>query len=425
MVKSRKLLVRSSAAALTAALVLAGCGTKSSDGETAAAESCIDTSGDTVKLGFLNSLTGGMAISEKTVSNVLHMAADEINADGGIMGKKIEYIQEDGATDWPTFAEKTEKLLTEDCVAAIFGGWTSSSRKAVKPVVEQNNGLFFYPVQYEGLESSPNIYYTGATTNQQIIPAMDFLKEQGVKTLFLAGSDYVFPRTANAIIKLYAEELGIEIVGEEYVPLDKDDWTTQVAKIVEAKPDFIFNTINGSSNVGFVKAYYDAGLSAETTPIISVSIAEEEAPAMGHSVEGQYASWNYFQSLDTPNNPEFIKNWKAYPDSSGVTSDPMEAAYDSMYLYKALVEKAGSFEVDDVNAAAKEGGISVDGPLGKVELDGENHHISKPGHIGRINKDNQFDIVWSSGDFIKPDPYLEQYSWFPEETRDALVKAAG
>ena len=254
-----------------------------------------------------------MAISEKTVSNVLHMAADEINADGGILGKQIEYVQEDGATDWPTFAEKTEKLLTQDCVAAIFGGWTSSSRKAVKPVVEENNGLFFYPVQYEGLEASPNIYYTGATTNQQILPAMDYLASQGVKTLFLAGSDYVFPRTANAIIKLYAAELGIEIVGEEYVPLDKDDWTTQVAKIVAAKPDFIFNTINGSSNVGFIKAYYDAGLTPETTPIISVSIAEEEAPSMGHEVTGNYASWNYFQSIESPANTEVHRGLEGLP----------------------------------------------------------------------------------------------------------------
>ena len=218
-------LVATGAIATTVALVLAGCGARAGDvtpGKSAA-PSCVDTSGDTIKLGFLNSLTGGMAISEKTVSNVLHMAADEINAGGGILGKKIKYIQEDGATDWPTFAEKTEKLLTQDCVGAIFGGWTSSSRKAVKPVVEKNNGLFFYPVQYEGLEASPNIYYTGATTNQQIIPAMDFLASKGVKKLFLAGSDYVFPRTANAIIKLYAKDLGIKIVGEEYVPLDKDD----------------------------------------------------------------------------------------------------------------------------------------------------------------------------------------------------------
>ncbi|WP_430789629.1 urea ABC transporter substrate-binding protein [Actinoplanes sp. G11-F43] len=416
-------------AATALALALAGCGARAGDetasGATSAAPSCVDTSGSSVKLGFLNSLTGGMAISEKTVSNVLHMAADEINADGGILGKKIEYIQEDGATDWPTFAEKTEKLLTQDCVAAIFGGWTSSSRKAVKPVVEKHNGLFFYPVQYEGLESSPNIYYTGATTNQQIIPAMDYLASQGVKKLFLAGSDYVFPRTANAIIKLYAAKLGIEIVGEEYVPLDKDDWTSQVAKIVAAKPDFIFNTINGSSNVGFVKAYYDAGLKAETTPIISVSIAEEEAPAMGHEVTGQYASWNYFQSLDTETNPKFIESWKAYPNSSGVTSDPMEAAYISLYLYKALVEAAGSFDVDAVNAAAKAKPITFDAPEGTVTLDGENHHISKPGHIGKINSSNQFDIVWASDEFIKPDPYLEGYDWFPADIRKQLTDAAG
>ncbi|GIE76231.1 urea ABC transporter substrate-binding protein [Actinoplanes philippinensis] len=413
----------------TVALVLAGCGARAGDeaagSATSAAPSCVDTSGPTVKLGFLNSLTGGMAISEKTVSNVLHMAADEINAGGGILGKKIAYVQEDGATDWPTFAEKTEKLLTQDCVAAIFGGWTSSSRKAVKPVVEKHNGLFFYPVQYEGLESSPNIYYTGATTNQQIIPAMDFLASRGVKKLFLAGSDYVFPRTANAIIKLYAAKLGIEIVGEEYVPLDKDDWTSQVAKIVAAKPDFIFNTINGSSNVGFVKAYYDAGLTAATTPIISVSIAEEEAPAMGHEVTGHYASWNYFQSLKTETNPKFIESWKAYPNSSGVTSDPMEAAYISLYLYKALVEAAGSFDVDAVNAAAKKNTITFDAPEGKVTLDGDNHHISKPGHIGQINANNQFDIAWASDKFIEPDPYLEGYDWFPADIRKQLTDAAG
>ncbi|MCM4080446.1 urea ABC transporter substrate-binding protein [Paractinoplanes hotanensis] len=427
--KRMRALVATGAIGTTMALVLAGCGARAGDDTasagSSAAASCVDTSGDTVKLGFLNSLTGGMAISEKTVSNVLHMATDEINADGGILGKKIEYVQEDGATDWPTFAEKTEKLLTQDCVAAIFGGWTSSSRKAVKPVVEKFNGLFFYPVQYEGLESSPNIYYTGATTNQQIIPAMDFLAAKGVKTLFLAGSDYVFPRTANAIIKLYAANLGIKIVGEEYVPLDKDDWTSQVAKIAAAKPDFIFNTINGSSNVGFIKAYYDAGLTPAKTPIISVSIAEEEAPAMGHEVTGNYASWNYFQSLKTDTNPEFIKNWKAYPNSSGVTSDPMEAAYISLYLYKSLVEAAGSFDVNAVNAAAKSKTITFDAPEGKVTLNGENHHISKPGHIGRINADNQFDIVWASDKFIEPDPYLEGYDWFPADIRKQLTDAAG
>lgn len=412
------------AVVLVAAVTLSACGgAKSGDEPAAAAESCVDTSGSTVKLGFINSLTGAMAISEKTVSKVLDMAADEINASGGILGKQIEPIQEDGATDWPTFAEKTEKLLTDDCVAAIFGGWTSSSRKAMKPVVEKNNGLLFYPVQYEGLEASKNIYYTGATTNQQILPAMEFLKSKGVKTLFLAGSDYVFPRTANAIIKLYAKELGIEIVGEEYVPLDKDDWTTQVSKIVEAKPDFIFNTINGSSNVGFVKAYTDAGLKAATTPIISVSIAEEEAPNMGASVEGQYAAWNYFESVKSPANTKFIKDWVAFDGPSDVTSDPMEAAYISLYLYKAMVEKAGSFEVDKINAVSD--GVSFDAPEGTVVIDGENHHISKPGLIGQINSDNQFTIVWSSDAPIEPDPFLKGYDWFPAATRDALVKAAG
>jgi urea transport system substrate-binding protein len=212
-------------------------------------------------------------------------------------------------------------------------------------------------------------------------------------------------------------------VGEEYVPLDKDDWTTQVAKIVQAKPDFIFNTINGSSNVGFIKAYTDAGLKAATTPIISVSIAEEEAPNMGASVEGQYAAWNYFESVKSAANDKFIKDWVAYHGAGSVTSDPMEAAYDSLYLYKALVEKAGSFDVDKINAVAD--GVSFDAPEGKVVIDGKNHHITKPGLIGKINANNQFDIVWSSPGPIKPDPYLEAYSWFPAATRDALVKAAG
>lgn len=301
MFHSRTRLATGSVLVLTAALSLSACG-GSKSGESSAAESCVDTSGDTIKLGFLNSTSGAMAISEQTVRDSLVMALEEINADGGILGKKIEPVVEDGASDPAVFAEKIEKLLTGDCVAAVFGGWTSASRKAMLPVVEADNGLLFYPVQYEGLEASENIYYTGATTNQQIIPAMDFLKSEGVKTLFLAGSDYVFPRTANKIIKQYAKELGIEIVGEEYVPLDDDDWTTQVAKIVDAKPDFVFNTINGSSNVGFIKAYYEQGLSPETSPIISVSIAEEEAPAMGKDVTGQYAAWNYFQSVKSPAN---------------------------------------------------------------------------------------------------------------------------
>jgi urea transport system substrate-binding protein len=400
---------------IVAAMVLTACGGSKTDDDDdsaggSAAESCVDTSGDTVKLGFLNSTSGAMAISEQTVRDSLMMAADEINAEGGILGKEIELVEEDGASDPAIFAEKIGKLLTGDCVAAVFGGWTSASRKAMLPVVEANNGLLFYPVQYEGLEASKNIYYTGATTNQQIIPAMDFLKSKGVKTLFLAGSDYVFPRTANKIIKQYAAELGIEIVGEEYVPLDKDDWSTQVAKIVEAQPDFVFNTINGSSNVGFIKAYYEQGLTAETSPIISVSIAEEEAPAMGVDLTGQYASWNYFQTVESPENDTFVAAFKEKYGADRPTSDPMEAAYTSLYLYKDIVEKAESFDVDDVNAAAD--GVSFASPEGEVVINGDNHHIAKTSLIGQINSDDLFDIVWTSETPIEPDPFLEGYDWW-------------
>jgi urea transport system substrate-binding protein len=404
--------------ALIALVSLALLGCSSSDdegssgddggGEEATSDTCVE--GDTVKLGFLNSTSGPMAISEQTVRDSLILAAEEINADGGILDKQIEYVEEDGQSEPTVFAEKINKLLTQDQVAAVFGGWTSASRKAMLPVVEGADGLLFYPVQYEGLEASENIYYTGATTNQQIIPAMDFLKSEGVETLFLAGSDYVFPRTANKIIKQYAEELGIEIVGEEYVPLDSDDWTTQVAKIAEAKPDFVFNTINGSSNVGFIKAYYEAGLGPDNSPIISVSIAEEEAPAMGEDVTGQYAAWNYFQSVESPENTTFIEAFQEKYGDDRPTSDPMEAAYTSLYLYKEMVEKAGSFCVDAVTEASD--GVTFAAPEGEVTVDGENHHIAKTGLIGQINADNQFDVVWTSEEPIEPDPFLEGYDWW-------------
>ena len=394
------------------ALLVTACGSddKKADSPTGgeASGTCVD--GTDVTLGFLNSTSGVMSISEQTVRDSLILATGEINAAGGILGKQIKYIEEDGASEPSTFAEKISKLLTEDKVAAVFGGWTSASRKAMLPVVEGDKGLLFYPVQYEGLEASKNIYYTGATTNQQIIPAMDFLKSKGVKTLFLAGSDYVFPRTANKIIKQYAKTLGIQIVGEEYVPLDSDDWTTQVAKIAAAKPDFVFNTINGSSNVGFIKAYYEAGLGAEKSPIISVSIAEEEAPAMGEDVTGQFAAWNYFQSVDSPVNTTFIKAFQDEYGEDRPTSDPMEAAYASLYLYKEMVEKAESFCVDAVNAASD--GVTFEAPEGKVTVNGDNHHIAKTALIGQINKDNQFDIVWTSEEPIEPDPFLEGYDWW-------------
>ena len=403
--------------ASTAVLSVALLGCSSSDeadtgggeGEAAASGTCVE--GDTVKLGFLNSTSGPMAISEQTVRDSLIMAADEINADGGILDKQIEYVEEDGQSEPTVFAEKINKLLTQDQVAAVFGGWTSASRKAMLPVVEGANGLLFYPVQYEGLEASKNIYYTGATTNQQIIPAMDFLASKGVKTLFLAGSDYVFPRTANKIIKQYAKELGIEIVGEEYVPLDSDDWTTQVAKIAAAKPDFVFNTINGSSNVGFIKAYYEAGLGPDNSPIISVSIAEEEAPAMGEDVTGQFAAWNYFQSVENPANEDVHQGLPGQ-----VRRRPPDVGSDGSGLHLAVPlqgawsRRPESFCVDAVNEAVRRGHLRR--TRGLVTVNGENHHIAKTGLIGQINADNQFDVVWSSEEPIEPDPFLEGYAWW-------------
>jgi len=275
------------AAIITCGLVLSACGSKTSDGDKTAAESCVVTSGDSIKVGLLNSLSGTMAISEKTVNDSLNMAIDEINADGGVLGKKLEVVTEDGASEPNIFAEKAEKLIKSDCVATVFGGWTSASRKAMLPVFESNDSLLFYPVQYEGLEASENIFYTGATTNQQIIPGLDYLKEQGVKTLYLVGSDYVFPRTANKEIKAYAKANGIKIVGEEYAPLGHTEFSSIVNKVKAADADAVFNTLNGDSNVAFFKQYKNVGLTAEGMPVVSVSIAEEEVGGIGiENLEG-------------------------------------------------------------------------------------------------------------------------------------------
>ncbi len=237
------------------ALLLAGCGSKATESDSANATSCVDTSGPTIKVGSLNSLSGTMAISEVTVRDAIALAVEEINAAGGVMGKQIQVVGEDGASEPTVFAEKAEKLISSDCVAAVFGGWTSSSRKAMLPVFESANSLLYYPVQYEGLESSKNIFYTGATTNQQIVPALDYLKEKGVKSLYLVGSDYVFPQTANRIIKAYADANGIEIKGEDYTPLGSTDFSTIVNKVRTADADAVFNTLNGDSNVAFFREY--------------------------------------------------------------------------------------------------------------------------------------------------------------------------
>ncbi len=391
-------------------LMLAGCGSKATETEAANTESCVDTSADTIKVGSLNSLSGTMAISEVTVRDAIKLAVDEINAAGGVLDKQIQLVGEDGASDPAVFAQKAEKLIKDDCVAAVFGGWTSSSRKAMLPVFESNNSLLYYPVQYEGLEASPNIFYTGATTNQQIVPALDYLKEKGVTSLYLVGSDYVFPQTANRIIKAYAAANGIEIKGEDYTPLGSTDFSTIVNKVRASNAGAVFNTLNGDSNVAFFKEYTNAGLTPQTMPVVSVSIAEEEVTGIGaQNIEGQLTAWNYYQTVDNPVNHAFVKAYKDKYGQNKPTSDPMEAAYVSVYLWKNTVEKANAFDTKAIQDNA--GGVTFDAPEGLVTIDGENHHITKTARIGEIHPDGLIYTIWESPGPIEPDPYLKSYPW--------------
>ena len=378
-----------------------------------AAEEAAAPAGDTIKVGILHSLSGTMSISEVSVKDATLLAINEINAAGGIMGKQIEPIIEDGASDWPTFAEKARKLIQQDQVAVVFGCWTSASRKAVLPVFEELNGLLFYPVQYEGLESSPNIFYTGAEPTQQIIPGVDFLlKELSAKKIYLLGSDYVFPRTANLIIKAQLEAEGAELAGEEYVPLGGTEFSTIISKIQEAAPDAIFNTLNGDSNVAFFKQFKDAGYTAETLPVISVSVAEEEVRGIGpENIAGHYTAWNYYQTTDTPENTKFVAAYKAAYGEDRVTADPIEAGYFGVYLWKAMVEKAGSTEVDKVREAAKSGEIEYAAPEGLVKVDPETQHTYKYVRIGQINAEGLIDEVSGSTEPVKPDPFLKAIPW--------------
>ncbi len=370
-------------------LVLAGCGKNNEAATTNAKSDGAAAAGEEIKVGILHSLSGTMAISEVSVKDSEMMAIDEINAKGGVLGKKIVPVVEDGASDWPTFAEKARKLISEDKVATVFGGWTSSSRKAMLPVFEELNGLLWYPVQYEGLESSPNIFYTGATTNQQIVPAVTWLLENKGKKFYLLGSDYVFPRTANKIIKEQLKVEGGELSGEEYTPLGHTDYATIISKIKEAKPEVVFNTLNGDSNVAFFKQLKDAGITSKDLTALSVSVAEEEIRSIGVDVlAGLLASWNYYQTTDTPANKTFVANYKKKYGEDRVTADPIEAGYDAVYLWAAAVEKAGSVDVDKVKAAAK--GLEWDAPEGKIKIDGDNQHIYKTVRIGEVQADGQF-----------------------------------
>ncbi|GIW15089.1 MAG: urea ABC transporter substrate-binding protein [Tepidiforma sp.] len=422
----RRTIVKAGAAlAVTPAIasIAAACGGDDDDAPataTGGSSGSGGSSGDTIKVGILHSLSGTMAVSEVAVKDADLMAIEEINAAGGVLGKKLEPKVEDGASDWPTFAEKAKKLIQSDKVAVTFGCWTSASRKAVLPVFESNKALLYYPVQYEGLESSPYIFYTGATTNQQIVPSVEYLLEQGKKNFFLVGSDYVFPRTANKIIKAQLAASGGKVIAEEYTPLGHTEYATLIAKIKSSNADVIYNTLNGDSNVAFFKQLRDAGIKASDLTTMSVSIAEEEAAAIGGDVmEGHLVAWNYYQTVDTPENKKFVPAYQAFTEKSGKkrpTSDPVEAAYISVYLWAMAVKKAGTTDVEKVKEAMA--GLEFAAPEGPVKVHPTNHHISKTVRIGKIRRDALIDEIWATKGPVEPDPYLETYPWGKEFAKE-------
>ncbi len=376
------------------------------------AEESTESAEETIKVGILHSLSGTMAISEVSVKDATMLAIEEINASGGVLGRQLEVVLEDGASDWPTFAEKSTKLLQEDEVAVVFGCWTSASRKAVLPVFEQNNGLLFYPVQYEGLEMSPNIFYTGAEPTQQIIPGVEYLLSQGHENIYLLGSDYVFPRTANTIIKSQLEAAGAALAGEEYIPLGGTEFSTIISKIQAAEPDAIFNTLNGDSNVAFFKQFKDAGFTPEDIPVMSVSVAEEEVRGIGpENIAGHLTAWNYYQTTETEANEAFVAAYKAAYGEDRVTADPIEAGYFGVYLWKELVEAAGTTDVDAVREAAQNNEITFEAPGGTVQVDGDTQHTWKTVRIGVVREDGLIEEISSSDAPVEPDPFLTSYEW--------------
>ncbi|MDE8346213.1 MAG: urea ABC transporter substrate-binding protein [Acidocella sp.] len=358
----------------------------------------------TVKVGVLQSLSGTMAISEVPLEDAELLAIDQINAAGGVLGKQIVPVEEDGASDPSTFAQKATKLIEEDKVVTVFGGWTSSSRKAMLPVFQRFHNLLWYPVQFEGNECSPNIMYSGAQPNQQALPALTWAEEKGYKSYFLLGSDYVYPRTANLILKKHIAHDGMTLAGEEYVPLGGTDFSSIIAEIQQSKPDIIINTLNGDSNVSFFKQMAAAGLTPDKLPVMSFSIAEPEAKAMGPSLlAGSYTSWNYFQSLPGPTNAAFVAAYKAKFGANSVVDDPMVHGYEDVMIWADAVKKAKSFNPTKVRDAAVSLGF-VDSPLGEVKF-ADNQSMVQTGYIGQLQPDGQFKIIWQSPGPIEPQPY--------------------
>jgi len=376
---------------------------------------------DTIKVGILHSLSGTMAISETALKDMALMTIDEINKSGGVMGKQLEPVIVDPASNWPLFAEKTKQLLGQDKVAVIFGCWTSVSRKSVLPVVEEMNGLLFYPVQYEGEELSKNVFYTGAAPNQQAIPAVEYLMSKaggGAKRFVLLGTDYVYPRTTNKILRAFLHSKGVKDsdIDEKYTPFGHSDYQTIVAdikKFSQGGKTAVISTINGDSNVPFYKELGNAGLKAKDVPVVAFSVGEEELRGVDTKpLVGHLAAWNYFMSIKNPSNAAWIKQWSEYAKAKKLpgqmdkplTNDPMEATYIGMHMWKQAVEKAQSTDTDKVVAAMA--GQSFKAPDGfTVKMDEKNHHLHKPVFIGEVKADGQFSVVWKTPAPIKAQPW--------------------
>jgi len=369
---------------------------------------------DTIKVGVLHSLSGTMAISETTLKDTVLMMIEEQNKAGGLLGKKLEAVVVDPASNWPLFAEKTRELISKEKVSVIFGCWTSVSRKSALPVVEELNGLLFYPVQYEGEESSKNIFYTGAAPNQQAIPAVDYLmNDLSVKRWVLAGTDYVYPRTTNKILEAYLKAKGVkpEDIMINYTPFGHSDWQSIVADIKKfgsaGKKTAVVSTINGDANVPFYKELGNQGVKADDIPVVAFSVGEEELSGIDTKpLVGHLAAWNYFMSVDTPENAAFIKTWKAFiKDPKRVTNDPMEATYIGFKMWVNAVKKAGTTDTDAVEQAMI--GQEVPNLTGGVAVMNKNHHLSKPVLIGEIQEDGQFATVWETEGVVVGDAWSD------------------
>ena len=369
---------------------------------------------DTIKVGVLHSLSGTMAISETTLKDTVLMMIEEQNKAGGLLGKKLEPVVVDPASNWPLFAEKTRELLAKEKVDVIFGCWTSVSRKSVLPVIEELNGLMFYPVQYEGEESSKNVFYTGAAPNQQAIPAVDYLMNDiGAERWVLLGTDYVYPRTTNKILEAYLKAQGVadKDIMINYTPFGHSDWQSIVAEVKKfgskGKKTAVVSTINGDANVPFYKELGNQGISAEDIPVVAFSVGEEELSGFDTSpLVGHLAAWNYFQSVESDENTKFIKAWKKYiGDNKRVTNDPMEATYIGFKMWAKAVEKAGTTDVDAVEQAMI--GITVPNLTGGTAVMNANHHLSKPVLIGEIQENGQFEVVWQTPDTVIGDAWSD------------------